>query len=450
MSQYKKIYISGMTCVSCENLISEDVSKVNGVDKVLVSHKTQIAQVYFSDGKLDSQEIIKTIEKLGYEASENPIEKSAKKKNKTTSAQWAWSLFVVFCIYVVYKYFTWIGILDWIQIDSKNIGYGAAFLIGIVASMSTCLAVVGAVVMSFGAKYKSEGNKFSKNAKPHLLFHAGRIGGFFLLGGLLGILGNFVQFSSSVFSIFTILIALVLFWLALNILGFLPSMTTLGIHMPKSSMNVWQKLKKSEHAMAPVLLGAFTFFLPCGFTQSMQLFAVSSGSFWIGGFTLAFFALGTSPILFSIGMASSKANNKKNIVLQKVIGFIILVFAFYTLSSGLAVQGISLSNFFKNTSPKSNSAVSVINQEGLQVVKMAVEYSGYNPDVIKIKQGIPVRWEIDGKQLSGCNSQIIVPDLNIKKKLNSGLNVIEFTPPNKGTLNFSCWMGMVRGKFIVE
>ena len=439
-----------MTCVSCENLISEDVSKVNGVDKVLVSHKTQIAQVYFSDGKLDSQEIIKTIEKLGYEASENPIEKSAKKKNKTTSAQWAWSLFVVFCIYVVYKYFTWIGILDWIQIDSKNIGYGAAFLIGIVASMSTCLAVVGAVVMSFGAKYKSEGNKFSKNAKPHLLFHAGRIGGFFLLGGLLGILGNFVQFSSSVFSIFTILIALVLFWLALNILGFLPSMTTLGIHMPKSSMNVWQKLKKSEHAMAPVLLGAFTFFLPCGFTQSMQLFAVSSGSFWIGGFTLAFFALGTSPILFSIGMASSKANNKKNIVLQKVIGFIILVFAFYTLSSGLAVQGISLSNFFKNTSPKSNSAVSVINQEGLQVVKMAVEYSGYNPDVIKIKQGIPVRWEIDGKQLSGCNSQIIVPDLNIKKKLNSGLNVIEFTPPNKGTLNFSCWMGMVRGKFIVE
>ncbi len=439
-----------MTCVSCENLISEDVSKVNGVDKVLVSHKTQIAQVYFSDGKLDSQEIIKTIEKLGYEASENPIEKSAKKKNKTTSAQWAWSLFVVFCIYVVYKYFTWIGILDWIQIDSKNIGYGAAFLIGIVASMSTCLAVVGAVVMSFGAKYKSEGNKFSKNAKPHLLFHAGRIGGFFLLGGLLGILGNFVQFSSSVFSIFTILIALVLFWLALNILGFLPSMTTLGIHMPKSSMNVWQKLKKSEHAMAPVLLGAFTFFLPCGFTQSMQLFAVSSGSFWIGGFTLAFFALGTSPILFSIGMASSKANNKKNIVLQKVIGFIILVFAFYTLSSGLAVQGISLSNFFKNTSPKSNSVVSVINQEGLQVVKMAVEYSGYNPDVIKIKQGIPVRWEIDGKQLSGCNSQIIVPDLNIKKKLNSGLNVIEFTPPNKGTLNFSCWMGMVRGKFIVE
>src|SRR3989339_607109 len=449
MFQYKKIYISGMTCVSCEHLISEDVSKLPNVEKVEVSHKTQIAQVYFSDKSPDNQEIIKTIEKLGYSASENPIEKDTK-KNKATGAQWAWSLFVVFCIYLVYKYLSWIGIFDWIQIDSQNIGYGAAFLIGIVASMSTCLAVVGAVVMSFGAKYKTEGNKFSKNAKPHLLFHAGRIGGFFLLGGLLGILGNFVQFSPSVLSIFTILIALVLFWLALNILGFLPSMTTLGIHMPKSSMNTWQKLKESEHALAPILLGAFTFFLPCGFTQTMHLFAVSSGNFWVGGLTLAIFALGTSPVLFSIGMASSKASNKKNVVLQKVIGFIILGFAFYTLSSGLAVRGIGLTDFLKNTSSKSNPVVSVTNSEGVQVVKMAVEYSGYNPDVIKIKAGVPVRWEIDGKQITGCTSDIVVPNLKINKKLNSGLNVIEFTAPNKGTLNFSCGMGMVRGKFIVE
>ncbi|MFA7244703.1 MAG: sulfite exporter TauE/SafE family protein [Candidatus Magasanikbacteria bacterium] len=449
MSQYKKIYINGMTCVSCEHLISEDVKKIPNVEKVEVSHKTQIAQVYFSNEKPDSQEIIKTIEKLGYSASENPIDKK-EKKNKATGAQWAWSLFIVFCIYLVYKYFSWIGVFDWIQIDSKNIGYGAAFLIGIVASMSTCLAVVGAVVMSFGAKYKTVENKFSKNAKPHLLFHAGRIGSFFLLGGLLGILGNFVQFSASVLSIFTILIALILFWLALNILGFLPSMTTLGIHMPKKSMGVWNKLKDSEHAMAPILLGAFTFFLPCGFTQSMQLFAVSSGNFWVGGLTLAIFALGTSPILFSIGMASSKASSKKNVVMQKVIGFIILAFAFYTLSSGLAVRGIGLTDFLKNTNAQSNSAVSIVNSEGVQVVKMAVEYSGYNPEVIKIKAGVPVRWEIDGKQVTGCTSEIVVPDLNIKKKLNQGLNIVEFTATEKGTLNFSCWMGMVRGKFIVE
>jgi len=82
MSQYKKIYISGMTCVSCEHLISQDVSKLPNVEKVEVSHKTQIAQVYFSNDKPDNQEIIKAIEKLGYSASENPIEKSAKRKQK--------------------------------------------------------------------------------------------------------------------------------------------------------------------------------------------------------------------------------------------------------------------------------------------------------------------------------------------------------------------------------
>ncbi|HEX9027175.1 MAG TPA: heavy metal transport/detoxification protein, partial [Clostridium sp.] len=43
-----------------------------------------------------------------------------------------------------------------------------------------------------------------------------------------------------------------------------------------------------------------------------------------------------------------------------------------------------------------------------------------------------------------CNNAVVVPSLNIQKTLKSGENVIEFTPGDKD-INFSCWMGMIRG-----
>ena len=51
------------------------------------------------------------------------------------------------------------------------------------------------------------------------------------------------------------------------------------------------------HTFTPALVGGATFFLPCGFTQAMQLYAVSTGSPVSGALTMFFFALGTLPAL---------------------------------------------------------------------------------------------------------------------------------------------------------
>ena len=61
---------------------------------------------------------------------------------------------------------------------------------------------------------------------------------------------------------------------------------------------IFQILKKIEHkTFTPIIIGIGTFFLPCGFTQSMQIAALSSGSFLTGGLIMLSFALGTFPIL---------------------------------------------------------------------------------------------------------------------------------------------------------
>lgn len=425
-----------MTCVSCETLIGEELKGLKGVKKVTVCRKKSEADVDFDDS-FDEKAAIAIIENLGYSVGEK------KRKSKNSIKQWFFSLLIVFILYILFKFFSSLGVFDWLDVDPENISYGLAFMIGIVASMSTCLAVVGAVIISFSAKYKGKGSFYEANIKPQLLFHAGRWASFFVLGGVLGILGSWINFSSSFMGIFTVIIALVLAWLGLNILGLVPSLATVGIRMPKNFTKTWSQLKDSEHRSAPVLLGAFSFFLPCGFTQSMQLFAVSSGSFWAGAWTLLLFAVGTTPVLFSVGSLTSKVSHGKSMVLKRVVGFVVILFALYTFSSGMALAGISLNLF------SGGDGVSSEIKGNVQEITMSVNYQGFTPNTFTIKKGIPVRWVINGDQVTGCTNEIISPQLGIKKKIISGKNVIEFTPQEVGTIGFSCWMGMVRGKFIV-
>lgn len=439
--QSKSIFVSGMTCTSCEAVITDSLQEVEKIKFVKVDYRKGIVELGHGGEQLPFDDIFNRIKELGYEASFEPINK---KKKKVTWEQWLYSVLIVFGIYLVYKYLQWIGLLSWLETDTTDINYGASFVIGIVASMSSCLVVVGAVVMSFASKYQAKGNFYQRNLKPHLLFHLGRLGTFFILGGVLGIIGSWFSISDIFMSWFTVFIAVVLFWLALNILGFVPSMSVLGVRMPKKSMVAWKKLQESEHALAPVLLGGFSFFLPCGFTQSMQLFAMSSGSFMTGALTLFLFALGTSPVLFGLGVATTRFKNMKTVILEKAIGFIVLFFSFYTLSSGLAIQGFDI-NFLAN-----KTEGTVVNQANAQVINMVVDYRGYTPSVFRLQKGVPVKWIIDGTKASGCTSEIIVPDLDIRKTLVPGDNIIEFTPQKEGSISFSCWMGMVRGKFIIE
>lgn len=66
------------------------------------------------------------------------------------------------------------------------------------------------------------------------------------------------------------------------------------------------------------------------------------------------------------------------------------------------------------------------------------------------KKGVPVRWVIKGDNITGCTNKIIIPSLGISQALNAGDNIVRFTPNKAGEIPFSCWMGMVRGKFVVS
>jgi sulfite exporter TauE/SafE len=221
-----------------------------------------------------------------------------------------------------------------------NLGIGGAttpttsFIIGLIASVSSCLAIVGGLVLSLSAKVAQDDNGSTK--KPFILFHAGRLIGFALLGGLLGLIGEALGINFLFSAILGLIASAVMILLGLNLVGvFKKSKLTLPT-------GIFSFFRKVEHAtFAPILIGVGTFFLPCGFTQSMQVAALSSGSFMSGLLIMLSFALGTLPMLALLSFGSvSFAHSKHAPLFFKSAGIVVIGLGIFALLAGLAGIGI--------------------------------------------------------------------------------------------------------------
>ncbi len=88
--------------------------------------------------------------------------------------------------------------------------------------------------------------------------------------------------------------------------------------------------------------------------------------------------------------------------------------------------------------------------EGVQEIEVEVR-GGYSPDVIQVKQGKPVRLRFHRQETSECSERFILPEFQISRKLVPyGTTVVEFSPHRAGTFDFTCQMGMLHGKLIVQ
>jgi uncharacterized protein len=220
------------------------------------------------------------------------------------------------------------------------------------------------------------------------------------------------------------------------------------IAAPKSITRNIANENNFQAKYAPFIMGALTFFLPCGFTITTQGLALLSGNVFQGALIMGTFALGTVPILLLIGLSSVKFSSKPHLAerFSKVAGFLVLFFALFNILNQATVLGF---NFNQNQAQVASSSQDGLPPivDGKQVIKMTASGSGDSPSYFKIKAGVPVRWEITAANSLGCNGAIISNDLfNGAVDLTPGqLSVKEFTPQTAGKYGFSCTMGMIRG-----
>lgn len=100
-------------------------------------------------------------------------------------------------------------------IDASGPSHAMALLVGLTAGFSTCMALVGGIVLGISAKWNESRTHLSKwdRFAPHLAFNAGRILGFGMLGGLLGAVGGWLSIDGIVVGGLTVGVGILMFLL---------------------------------------------------------------------------------------------------------------------------------------------------------------------------------------------------------------------------------------------
>ncbi len=443
-----KLQIAGMTCASCELVLERKIKKISGVEKVHVNHRTGIAEIRLDpNNRPILSEIRAAIEDAGYSLGE---------KNEVPEHDQKWLEIVSFLLIIfgVYKIFQVLDLTSLTSAGTDTATFAGILIIGLVAGTSSCLAVTGGLLLSMAAKY----NEFHGGAtrwqkfKPLLMFNLGRLMSYFVLGGLVGILGQSITLSTRMTGYMNIVIAIVMFYLALTLLKVIPK-SGFPIRPPKWITHKIANLSEHEHPAAPFALGALTFFLPCGFTQSLQLVALASGSFITGALTMFIFALGTLPALLGISAVSATAKGRSSKLFLRFSGTLVLVLSLLNLNSGLVLTGIDVSEFFGGkveASGTQESRQAVTQTEGSQTITMDVSSYNYSPDTFTVQAGIPttIIANVD-RDLGGCISVLTVPDFGLSTMLEQGENIVGPFTPTKDFF-ITCPMGMFSAKVNVS
>lgn len=321
-----------MHCNSCVLLTESKIGALPNIQSVKSNLKDHTATITGDFGDKTeiqiAEELTQAVKENGYIVS---IEKQIQIKN--------WSDFkiaipIAIGFAVLFILLQKLGIVN--LVGSGKVTYGTAFVVGIVASLSTCMAVVGGLLLSMSATFAKEGDKI----KPQLMFHGGRLASFFILGGVIGAVGSAFTLNTTATFVLGIIIALVMLILGINLLDVFPWAKKLQPSMPKFIGKRAHGISNLNHTLTPLLVGIATFFLPCGFTQSMQLYTLTTGSFLNGGLTMLSFALGTLPVLALISFSSfSITNSKKSGIFFKSAGLIVILFAVFNLINALVIVG---------------------------------------------------------------------------------------------------------------
>lgn len=441
----KIIHIRGMHCRSCEMLIEDRLVAIPGVKKARVSYQKGVAEIEF-DREPDEREIRRAIEAAGYSIGRADV-RHFFSRNVDDYIELIIAALALSILYMVLKRS---GIADIGSLAAGASGTFGPLLVGLVAGVSTCMALIGGLVLGMSARHAKAHPEATalERFRPHIFFNVGRLVSYALLGGLIGLLGSAFRLSSSLQGVITIVLGIVMLFLGAKLVGVFPRLESSAFALPKGISRFFGLRGDAAYShRSAFATGALTFFVPCGFTQAMQLAAIASGSFAGGAVIMGLFALGTLPGIIGIGGLASAVRGAFARYFFRIAGVIVISLALFNISSGYALSGFSIdSGVAPNYVPKADH-ISVTG--GQQIVQMTQLANGYSPNRFTVKRGVPVVWKIQSTTQYSCAAYISMPAMGISQPLRAGENVIEFTPTRTGALRFTCSMGMYSGVFNV-
>jgi len=449
-----RMRVTGMTCASCESRIERALRRVDGVATASASSTHGRVDIVWS-GPARPDAAAAAITDAGY---------TLGRPRWFTRDHVVWrtagvALVVVGAIAVIAYWAGWTRLSAGVG-DLATGGLVLVFLLGLAAGVSTCMAVTGGLVLAASAAHTARLDRIGSGRdaaalvrlRPVIMVNVGRVVGFIVLGAALGLVGARVSIPTQVLAVMMLAVALVMAVLGARLTELSPRIAGWTVSLPSSwaaRLTLDARAGTSYSDVKVALLGAATFFLPCGFTQATQIFALSTGSVPYAAAIMGVFALGTTPGLLTLGGLPELLPARRRTAALRGLGILVLAFAALNGAAGLRLAGID--PLLALTAQQSATTVSdnVEVQPALQVLHTTQVTDGYLPVRSVVYAGMPIRWVVESQDPQSCAIELRAPSVGVSVTLVKGINTIELPAQPVGRLNFSCSMGMYGGSITV-
>ncbi len=446
--------VTGMTCRSCEARVERAVGKLPRVAAVTASSVRGVVEVT-CDGPPDECAVTEAVAGSGYAVGRAPW---------LSHDRAAWRTAAVALVLVVLLVIV-AGSLGWSRLSS-GVGDLAAgglvvvFLLGLAAGVSTCMALTGGLVLAVSAAHRARLDREHPGAdpgarerlRPVVVFNLGRVVGFAALGAVLGAVGASITIPTWLLAAMMLTVGVVMGVLGVRLTELSPRMAGWSVTLPSSSSRRLALDRRAEHGYSDVrtgLLGAATFFLPCGFTQAAQVFALSTGSPAYAAAIMGAFALGTAPGLLTLGGLPEVLPTRSRTTMLRGLGVLVLMFAVVNVAAGLRLAGVDPAHPFGQPPVSATATSNVDVTPTRQTLHTRQVADGYLPVRSVVYAGTPVRWVIDSADPQSCAVELRAPSVGVSLRLTKGENTVDIPAQDPGTIAFSCSMGMYGGTISV-
>ena len=244
----EKIKVFDMTCTSCEARVERAVKKLDGVNAAKASFSGQSLNIEYDTELCNIQKIKTAIKTAGYSTESSGNYKIA-------------GIFIIVAAIVLIG-----NSSSGVDMTSRLNGatYFVLFIVGALTSIH-CVGMCGGIMLSQSINKDSK-SKFD-SIKPALLYNAGRVVSYTILGGIVGALGSVFALSINVKAGLQIFAGIFMIIMGLNMSGY-SLFRKFNIKLPWSACSVKKKPK------TPFLVGVLNGLMPCGPLQTMQLYAL--------------------------------------------------------------------------------------------------------------------------------------------------------------------------------
>jgi uncharacterized protein len=443
----RKIRLTGMHCPNCEKRVTEALRTVDGVTEASADWKRGGATVTFDDGKTGLSEIAGRLDSIGYQMSGHEATGGvATGRRFPKAAGMAFAVLgLVVVVYLILKISSVVTVPD----ISPSMGLGLLFAVGLLTGFH-CVGMCGGFVVGYTAKASAAGHSPTLS---HLQYGAGKLASYTVMGAGFGLLGSLVAFTPLMRGVVGVLAGIFLLLYGLSMLGIFSWTKHIRVASP-AFLNRFMD-RQSNKSRSPLVIGLLNgLMIACGPLQAIYIMAAGTGSAAEGARLLFVFGAGTLPVMLGFGLAAGAVSARATRKILLASGIVVMVLGLIMINRGLALSGTGLdaSSLLGSSVAfeSKGTPAGVEMKDGYQIIRMKVTRYGWEPDRFVLIRGVPVRWIITGVDINSCNNAIVVPEYGLKFPIKKGEQVIEFTPNEKGTISWSCWMGMIPGTFVVK